>query len=124
MFHVSHAYTRHPRNPFPNTPSQTTDTSDKPSSLTWRLNLARGTCFVRMSAVCSGSRRQYSSSLVLEGPVSGLEKDRNWTGLDWKKTGLQSWSLIFKNQRPQKDRSLWTGLDQFKPVSCTLQLPL
>jgi hypothetical protein len=47
--------------------------------------------------------------LVLVSPVSRLEKDRNWTGLDWKKTGLQSWSLIFKNQRPQK-----TGL--FGPV--------
>ena len=27
----------------------------------------------------------HNSPLVLEGPVSGLEKDRNWTGLDRKK---------------------------------------
>ena len=25
---------------------------------------------------------------------------------DWKKTRLQSWTFIFKNQRPEKDRSL------------------
>ncbi len=31
------------------------------------------------------------------------KKDRNWTG---KKTGLQSWSFIFKNQRLEKDWSL------------------
>jgi len=54
---------------------------------------------------------QTMEHLVFEGPVSGLEKDRNWTGLDRKKTGLQSQSLIFKNQRPRKDR--------FKPVLCT-----
>jgi len=59
------------------------------------------------------------SDLVFEGPVSGLEKDWNWTGLDQKKTGLQSRSLIFKNQRPRKDWSFWTGLDRFKPVLCT-----
>src|SRR6266545_5482129 len=57
--------------------------------------------------------------LVFVSPVSGLEKYRNWTRLDRKKIGLQSWSLIFKNQRPQKDWSFWTGSDQFKLVSCT-----
>jgi len=43
--------------------------------------------------------------IVFVSLVSGLEKDRNWTRLDRKKTRLQSWSLIFKNQRLQKDRS-------------------
>jgi len=47
--------------------------------------------------------------LVFEDPVSRLEKD-------WKKTGLQSWSFIFKNQRLEKDRSLETGPDWFKLV--------
>jgi hypothetical protein len=53
---------------------------------------------------------------VLESLVSRLEKDQDWTGLDWKKTGLQSWSLIFKKSKTAKDRSYWTGLDWFKLV--------
>jgi hypothetical protein len=65
---------------------------------------------------------------VFESPVSRLEKDWKKTGkrLDWtrKKTRLQSWSLLLKNQRPEKDRSFRTGLDRLRPVFCTPYLPL
>jgi hypothetical protein len=63
--------------------------------------------------------RKDVAQLVLVSPVSRLEKDWNWTGLDWKKTGLQSWSLIFKKSKTAKDRSYWTGLDRFKLVPYT-----
>ena len=40
-----------------NTPSQTNDKSESPSSLTCQMNFGRGICLVKMSAVWFGSRQ-------------------------------------------------------------------
>ena len=58
---------------------------------------------------------QYNKTVirvVFVSPVSRLPKDCNQTGPRLEKTGPAVWSLIFENQRPQKDRSSWTGMNQ------------
>ena len=65
--------------------------------------------------------------LVFVSPVSGLEKDQNWAGLDRKKTGLQSWSLIFKMKdrkktgpkRPVQTGSDWSLVPLNYPFKCS-----
>jgi len=41
-----------------------------------------------MEKIVGGIGGYWVYELVFEGPVSRLEKDRNWTGLDRKKTGF------------------------------------
>ena len=54
--------------------------------------------------------------VVFGSTVSRLEKDWEWTGLGLQKTGLQSWSFDFWDQRLQKDRYIRTGWDRSEPV--------
>ena len=54
--------------------------------------------------------------LVLESPVTGLQKDHNQTGLRLQKTEPMIWSFDFENQRPEKDWSRKTGPLWLRPV--------
>ena len=61
------------------------------------------------------------TGLVFEGPVSRLEKDRNWTGPRLEKTGLQVRSFHFWDLKTAKrpvfmDRSHWLRPVFYSPI--------